>query len=118
MSLKKNKIQKKESRHKRIRAKIKGIAEIPRLSVYRSNKYIYLSATDDELGKTILSVSDIKSKDNKKTKSEKAKILGKEMGEKLKSKNIKKIIFDRGGYKYHGRVKSAADGIRESGLEF
>lgn len=108
-----NKIQ----RHKRIRAKIKGTADIPRLFVRRSNKYIYLSAVNDETGKTISAVSDIKS-DIKKTKSEKAKILGKELGEKLKEKNIKKVVFDRGGYKYHGRIKSAAEGARESGLIF
>lgn len=104
-------------RHKRIRAKIKGTADVPRLYVYRSNKHIYLSAVNDETGKIILSASDIISKD-KKTKSEKAKILGKELGEKLKEKKIKKIVFDRGGYKYHGRIKSAADGIRDTGLKF
>lgn len=109
----KNRIQ----RHKRIRAKIKGTADVPRIYVYRSGKHIYLKVVNDEAGKTILSASDIKLK-GKKTKSEKAEIIGKELGEKLKEKKIKKIVFDRGGYKYHGRVKSAAEGMRGAGLKF
>lgn len=96
-------------RHKRVRARIKGIADIPRLCVFRSNKYIYAQIVNDETGKTLAF---------SKEKFSKAKKAGKTIAEKCKSLKIEKIVFDRGGYKYHGRVKALADGAREGGLKF
>lgn len=127
MTLIKNKIQKRKIRHRRARAKIFGANTRPRFNVFRSNKYIYLQAVDDSAGKTIFSLSDAKifsvkgaraEKKEKITKTEKAKITGKEFAEKLKELSILEVVFDRGGYKYHGRVKAAAEGAREAGLRF
>ncbi len=102
-----------------IRQKIKGTAERPRLSVFRSNKYIYAQLIDDENGKTIAAAS---SRDKgfsaKGTKVEVAAEVGKAIGELAKKENIETCVFDRGGYLYHGRVKSLADGAREAGLKF
>jgi large subunit ribosomal protein L18 len=103
----------------RIRKIIKGSVERPRLSVYRSNTDIYVQLVDDLSGKTILAASSRdKGFDKKGNKTEVAKSIGKVIAEKAVSKGIKKIVFDRGGYLYHGRVKSVADGAREAGLEF
>lgn len=96
-------------RHKRIRAKIKGTAKVPRLCVFRSNKYIQAQLINDEKGKTLLMVKDVKSAASK---------VGKVLAEKAIEKKIKKVVFDRGGYKYHGRVKALAEGAREAGLKF
>lgn len=96
-------------RHKRVRAKIKGTAKVPRLCVFRSNKYIYAQIIDDEAGKTLAF---------SKEKFSKAKKAGEVIAEKSKKLKIEKIVFDRGGYKYHGRVKALADGAREAGLKF
>jgi len=104
-------------RHKRIRAKAMGTKEKPRLSVFRSNKHIFLQLIDDKAGKTLVSASDEKNK-KKSTKTELAKEAGKKLAEAAKEKKIKKVVFDRGGYKYHGRVKAAAEGAREGGLQF
>lgn len=109
--------QKRYRRHKRVRAKIKGTAKAPRLCIFRSAKHIYLQLIDDEKGKTILSSNDSELK-NEKGKVDSARQLGKLLAEKALKKNIKKVVFDRGGYKYHGRVKAAADGAREGGLKF
>lgn len=96
-------------RHKRIRAKIKGTAEVPRLCVFRSNKHIYAQLIDDEKGKTLLMAKDVKSA---------ALNVGKLLAKKAIEKKIKKVVFDRGGYKYHGQVKALAEGAREQGLKF
>ncbi len=96
-------------RHKRVRAKIKGTAKVPRLCVFRSNKHIYGQLIDDEKGKILLSA-----KDNIVI----AKKVGKLLAEKAIVKKYKKVVFDRAGYKYHGRVKSLAEGAREGGLKF
>ncbi len=115
----KRKIDQRKIRHRRLRMKIKGTAKQPRLSVFRSNKHIYAQLIDDEKEKTLLSVSDLEIKDRKKTKkTDLAKKVGELMAKKSLEKKIKKIIFDRAGYKYHGRVKAVADGAREGGLEF
>ncbi len=108
-------------RHLRVRSRIKGTAQKPRLSVFRSNKHIFLQLIDDEKGKTIISESDPKAA--KKEKSKKAKIemareAGKKLAEAAAKKKIKHAVFDRGGYVYHGRVKAAAEGAREGGLQF
>lgn len=115
--------KKREMRHKRVRAKIKGTAQKPRMSVFRSNKHIFLQLIDDEKGKTIVSVGDIAPKAGKKSKIKMTKTklafeAGKILAESAKKKKIKNVIFDRGGYAYHGRVKAAAEGAREGGLEF
>lgn len=104
----------------RIRAKVSGTAARPRLSVFRSNKDIYLQLIDDENGHTLAAASstekDIYSAGG--TKSEKSAKAGKLLAERAKAAGIETCVFDRGGYLYHGRVKAAADGAREGGLKF
>lgn len=113
----KTKAQNRKRIHRRIRKKIKGTAEMPRLHVYRSNKGIYGSLINDLDGLTITSVrsTDV---DQAGTKSEVAKRVGSLLAEKAKDHGITSVKFDRGGYLYHGRVKALADGARESGLTF
>jgi len=105
----------------RIRKRIKGTAEAPRLTVFRSNKQIYIQAIDDVSGVTIASAcsreKEIATVTGKK-KSEIAVLVGKRIAEKCKEKGIESVVFDRNGYQYHGRVKSVADGAREGGLKF
>jgi large subunit ribosomal protein L18 len=105
---------------RRIRAKISGTKDRPRLSVFRSNKQIYAQLIDDASGHTLVSAasydSEIASKEV--TKIEKAKLVGQLLAERAKEAEIESIVFDRGGYIYHGRVKSLADGAREGGLKF
>ncbi|OGZ44979.1 MAG: 50S ribosomal protein L18 [Candidatus Ryanbacteria bacterium RIFCSPHIGHO2_02_FULL_48_12] len=111
---------KRITRHKRVRARIRGTAERPRLSVARSNRHIALQLIDDVARKTIAYASDteevIKAKGKKPV--EIAHMIGVLLAEKAKAKKITTAIFDRGGYKYHGRVKAAAEGARSGGLEF
>lgn len=117
-----NKKERKLKRQLRIRTKIRGTREQPRLSIYRSNKFIYAQIIDDEKGKTILGVSEknltkiLKEKSIKKT--EKARKLGLLLAKKALKKKIRKVVFDRGSYAYHGRVKAFAEGAREGGLKF
>ncbi|MBI4097560.1 MAG: 50S ribosomal protein L18 [Candidatus Levybacteria bacterium] len=101
----------------RIRSKIKRNTGRLRLSVYRSNKYIFAQLIDDAKGQTLVGISE-KSLKTTGTKSEKAKALGLMLAGKLKTKKIAKIVFDRGSYAYHGRVKMVAQGLREGGIEF
>jgi len=108
---------KRERRHAKIRARVSGVKELPRLSVFRSNKFIYAQLIDDDTNKTIVAVSDILIKD-KKTKVERAKTAGQELAKLAKEKKITKVVFDRGGFNYAGRVKALADGAREGGLTF
>ena len=108
------------TRHRRVRSKISGTSKIPRLSVFRSNKYIFAQIIDDGAGKTIVS-SAVKSKAKaglKGKKSDIAKSEGRMLAEKALEKGVKKVVFDRGGFKYQGRVKAFADGAREGGLKF
>lgn len=105
---------------RRIRAKVSGTADRPRLSVFRSNSQIYAQLIDDSKGQTMVSAS---SKDEniaskKVTKIEKAKLVGQLIAERAKEAEIEAVVFDRGGYIYHGRVKSLAEGAREGGLKF
>jgi len=106
----------KETRHRRVRAKVVGTKDKPRLSVFRSNKHIFLQLIDDKSGKTLVSESDLKLK-KKATKTEIAREVGKKLAESAKLKKIKNVVFDRGGYKYHGRIKAAAEGAKEGGLK-
>ena len=107
------------TRHLRVRKKISGKNGTPRLSIFRSNKFIYAQIIDDREGKTIISISDIKKSNAiKEGKLGRAKEIGKTLATQAIKKNIKKVVFDRGGYKYHGRVKAIAEGAREGGLIF
>jgi large subunit ribosomal protein L18 len=103
-------------RHLRVRKKVSGTADRPRLVVFRSDKHIYAQLVDDDAGRTIATVSSLKVGGSKKT--EKAAEVGKQVAVVAKDKGISRVVFDRGGYKYHGRVKAVADGAREGGLEF
>jgi large subunit ribosomal protein L18 len=108
---------KRTIRHKRVRAKVSGDKSKPRLCVFRSNQHIYAQLVDDSTGKTILSINDVELK-KKDKKSDSARKLGKALAEKSLEKKISEVVFDRGGYKYHGRVKALAEGAREGGLKF
>jgi large subunit ribosomal protein L18 len=105
---------------KRIRKSITGSLEKPRMSVFRSNKSIYVQLIDDLAGKTLVSVSSKMKElgDQKVTKTEQAKLVGKLVAQKALEKGIETVVFDRNGYLYHGRVKSLADAAREGGLKF
>jgi large subunit ribosomal protein L18 len=102
--------------HDRIRAKLSGTAARPRLNVYRSLNHIYAQVIDDQTGQTLVSASTIKLKTGGNVAA--AKEIGKTVAEKAVEKGIKKVVFDRGGYLYHGRIKALADAAREAGLEF
>ena len=104
--------------HRKIRMKVFGTKEKPRLSVFRSASYIYAQLIDDESGKVLLSVSDLKVKSSKAKKVERAMEVGKMIAKEAVSKKIEKVVFDRGGFVFHGRVKAVADGAREGGLKF
>ena len=113
----KNKIR--QRRHMRVRGKISGTAERPRLSVYRSNKNIYAQLIDDVAGVTLASASTLdENVSEDATKVEQAAAVGKAIAEAAKAKNISTVVFDRSGYIYHGRVQALADAARENGLEF
>jgi len=107
-------------RKKRVRKKVFGFPDRPRVSIYRSNKYIYAQAIDDVRGVTIAAVSSISRELERKLGDtiEDAKVLGKIMAEKLIKKGVTKIVFDRNFYKYHGVIKAFADAMRESGIQF
>ena len=109
---------KRERRRKKIRAKVSGTAARPRLSVFKSNKGMYLQLIDDVSGKTLVSARTGELKDAKGKKTDISFELGKMLAGKAAEKGIKGIVFDRGGYKFHGRVKAAADGAKEGGLIF
>ena len=103
----------------RIRKKISGSASTPRLAVYRSNKQIYVQLIDDLSGKTIASAGSLKNDAAQKVnKVDQAKLVGKEIAEKAVKAGITTVVFDRGGYLYHGRIKSLAESARENGLKF
>lgn len=115
-----NKIEKRSKIRARIRSKIKGTAERPRLSVFKSNKGIYAQVINDVEGVTIASAStsDKALAELTGTKSDKAKAVGTKVAELAKAKGIETVSFDRGGYLYHGRIKQLAEGAREAGLKF
>ncbi|MFC1848412.1 50S ribosomal protein L18 [Chloroflexota bacterium] len=109
-------------RHHRVRMKIRGTADRPRLNVYRSLNYIYAQVIDDTLGRTLVcaSCSDmgIKADLENKTKTEQAAVVGSLIAERASNKGITQVVFDRGGRKYHGRIKALAEAVREGGLRF
>lgn len=113
----KNKVRLK--RHSRVRSKISGTAECPRLNVFRSNKNIYAQLIDDVAGVTLASASSLDNKDiSGETKVNQASVVGETIAKSAVEKGIKKVVFDRGGYLYHGRVQALAEAARENGLEF
>lgn len=112
-----NKINKREKRHLRVRKNIFGTKESPRLAVFRSSQHIYAQVINDEEGKTLAFESDLKL-DKKHPKIDRAFEVGKKLAEKAIKQGVKKVIFDRGGFLYHGRVEKVAAGAREGGLEF
>ena len=112
-----SKTEKRARLHKKIRTRVSGTAERPRLAVFRSNRYMYAQLIDDVLAITVASASDI-SLDGKMTKVERATTVGKKLAEEAKKKNITTVVFDRGGFSYRGRVQALADGAREGGLSF
>jgi large subunit ribosomal protein L18 len=113
---------KRQRVHQRVRMTVSGTAERPRLCVYRSLDHIYAQVIDDRAGKTLVSASSA-DKDTKKNLKgggnvAAAKVVGKAVAERAKAVGVSKVVFDRGGYKYHGRVKALADAAREAGLQF
>lgn len=114
-----SKAKRRQTIRQRIRKKLRGTAERPRLSIFRSNKEIYCQAIDDVNGVTLVAASSRdKDIDRTGTKSDVAKRVGLALAKKAKSKGISNVLFDRSGYLYHGRVKALADGAREGGLQF
>lgn len=116
----KNNRHQRIKRHWRIRTKVVGNGSIPRLSVFRSNKHIYAQIIDDQKSVTVASLSDLNLKEQKDKigKTQKAAMVGEMLAEKAKTQKIHKIVFDRGGFKFHGRVKALAEGLRIGGLKF
>ncbi|MBF0713138.1 50S ribosomal protein L18 [Gemella sp. GH3] len=114
--LDKNKVRKK--RHARVRVKVEGTSEVPRLNVFRSNKYIYAQIIDDSKSITLAEASSLKLSEVSKSSVAAASEVGKLIAEAAKEKGITKVVFDRGGYLYHGRVQALAEAARENGLVF
>lgn len=117
--------QHRTNRRNRIRAKIQGTSDVPRVSVFRSNKHMFIQLVDDTAGRTLVSIHDVQTKKTKgkslpqagKKKVQSA-LLGEILAQKAKKTGITKVVFDRGGYRYHGRVKALAEGLRKGGLKF
>ena len=109
---------KRDRRHARVRARVSGTKDIPRLTVFRSNSHVYAQVIDDMAGKTLVSSSDLTLKAGKKPLRERAKMVGTDIAKKATGKNIKKVVFDKGWFRYMGAVKELADAAREGGLTF
>ena len=118
MIVKESRNEMRKRRHDRIRSKINGTAECPRLSVFRSNTQIFAQIIDDVKGVTLASSSSVELKIKNGGNVEGAKEVGKDIAAKAKKLKIKNVVFDRGGYLYHGRVQALAEAARENGLEF
>lgn len=118
----KQKVLQRKKRHKRIRKKVLGVSEQPRLTIFRSNKYISCQLIDDLKQETICAASSKEKELREKLSSTKdieaCKTVGRLIAERAKERGIKKVVFDRSGYKYHGRIKAFAEAAREAGLEF
>ena len=116
------KVRKRLRRKAHIRLRVQGTAERPRLSVFRSTRYVYAQAVDDTTGRVLAAASELEEKLKGqvagKPKKERAREVGKAIGEKLKALNVNAVVFDHNGFIFHGRVKEVADGAREAGLEF
>jgi large subunit ribosomal protein L18 len=114
----KTKEQGRLRRHRRVRSKITGTANRPRLAVYRSNARIYAQVIDDASGHTLVAASSLDKDVGGSKRAEQAALVGKLLAERAKEAGVQAVVFDRGGYLYHGRVKALADAAREAGLEF
>src|SRR5690606_16975273 len=114
--------ERRERRHRRVRKKVVGTAERPRLVVFRSLKNIEAQVVDDTRGVTLVGIArnnaDVKSQGTELSKTDRGRLAGKLIAEKAKEAGVTRVVFDRGGYLYHGRVKAFAEGAREGGLEF
>jgi large subunit ribosomal protein L18 len=113
----KRKVQGRKRRHNRVRKKVVGTAERPRLAVYRSNRHMYAQVIDDFAGRTLASASTLKDAASSDDRLSAAKAVGEAIADRAKNAGIKTVTFDRGGFRYHGRVKAIAEGAREGGLE-
>lgn len=107
-------------RHERIRLRLTGTADRPRLAVFRSLNHIYAQVIDDTTGRTLVSASTLEKelRGSKQTKVDEAKVVGRLVAERAKAAGVERVVFDRAGFRYHGRVKSLADAAREAGLDF
>lgn len=114
----KTKLEKRQARHRRVRSLVKGQEARLRLSVSRSLQHVYAQLINDETGVTVAAVHDHEIKGEKLTKTARAEAVGKLLAEKAKAKGATKVVFDRGGFRYHGRVKAVAEGARAGGLQF
>ena len=110
----------RQKRHERIRLTLAGSAERPRLAVFRSNSHIYAQVIDDASGRTLAAASTVEKelRGSKQTKTEEAAVVGRLVAERAKSAGVEHVVFDRAGFRYHGRIKSLADAAREAGLDF
>jgi len=117
-----NRRESRARRHRRVRATVVGTPERPRLNVFRSLAHIYVQVIDDSTGTTLVSAStidhELRTQMTGKKKSEQAKLVGQAVAARAKAKGLSLVVFDRGGYRYHGRIKAVAEGAREGGLEF
>ena len=115
-----HKVEARGRRHRRVRKKVRGTAQRPRLAVFRSNRHIYAQLIDDVTGRTIASASTVETEVRSSATAtvDAAKAVGKRIGERAKAAGVGTVVFDRGGFRYHGRVAGVADGAREAGLEF
>jgi large subunit ribosomal protein L18 len=110
----------RQRRHRRVRKKVRGTAAQPRLAVFRSNKHVYAQVIDDVAGRTVASASTMEQDQRSGSTGtvDAAKTIGRLVGERAKAAGVTSVVFDRGGFRYHGRVAGVADGAREAGLEF
>jgi large subunit ribosomal protein L18 len=110
----------RQKRHDRIRLRLEGSASRPRLAVFRSNIHIYAQVIDDASGRTLAAASTLEKelRGSKQSKVEEAAVIGRLLAERAKSAGVERVVFDRAGFRYHGRIKSLADAAREAGLEF
>lgn len=110
--------QRRLRRHRALRKRLSGTAQRPRLNVFRSSAHIYAQVIDDERGHTLLSASSLEADVQPGKKTDRARAVGRLLGERARAQGITRVVFDRGGYLYHGRVRAVADGARAGGLEF
>jgi large subunit ribosomal protein L18 len=110
----------RQKRHDRIRLRVEGSGSRPRLAVFRSNTHIYAQVIDDGSGKTLAAASTVEKelRGSKQTKTEEAAVVGRLIAERAKTAGVERVVFDRAGFRYHGRIKSLADAAREAGLDF
>jgi large subunit ribosomal protein L18 len=110
----------RQKRHDRIRLRVEGSGERPRLAVFRSNYHIYAQVIDDGTGRTLAAASTVEKelRGSKQTKTEEAAVVGRLIAERAKTAGVERVVFDRAGFRYHGRIKSLADAAREAGLDF